>query len=71
MSSTSGKDQTKDSSSSQEQQNPSRIEPLRLPTPEEIRAQDIWNNCAVRSVASGVMGIHSCFLFHFSLMFSS
>lgn len=33
------------------------IEPLRLPTPEEIRGQDIWNNCAVRSVVSGVMGI--------------
>ncbi|XP_074574667.1 mitochondrial import inner membrane translocase subunit TIM22-4 [Curcuma longa] len=33
-----------------------QIEPLRLPTPEEIRGQDIWNNCAVRSVASGVMG---------------
>ncbi|KAG6507756.1 mitochondrial import inner membrane translocase subunit TIM22-4-like [Zingiber officinale] len=33
-----------------------QIEPLHLPTPEEIRGQDIWNNCAVRSVASGVMG---------------
>ncbi|CAL9039050.1 mitochondrial import inner membrane translocase subunit TIM22-4 [Musa acuminata AAA Group] len=33
-----------------------QIEPLRLPTPEEIRGQDIWNNCAVRSVVSGVMG---------------
>ncbi|KAL9236293.1 hypothetical protein vseg_010981 [Gypsophila vaccaria] len=32
------------------------IEPIRLPTPEEIRGQDIWNNCAVRSVMSGVMG---------------
>ncbi|KAF5470395.1 hypothetical protein F2P56_010913 [Juglans regia] len=32
------------------------IEPLRLPTVEEIRGQDIWNNCAVRSVVSGVMG---------------
>lgn len=56
MSSTSEKDQKKDSSSSQELQKPSRIEPLRLPTPEEIVAQDVWNNCAVRSVASGVMG---------------
>lgn len=27
-----------------------------MPTVEEIRGQDIWNNCAVRSVASGVMG---------------
>ncbi|KAJ0978359.1 hypothetical protein J5N97_013833 [Dioscorea zingiberensis] len=33
-----------------------KIEPLRLPTPEEIRGQDIWNNCAVRSVVSGVLG---------------
>ncbi|KAF3793538.1 Mitochondrial import inner membrane translocase subunit [Nymphaea thermarum] len=32
------------------------IEPLRLPTPEEIRGQDIWNNCAVRTAVSGVMG---------------
>ncbi|XP_050367486.1 mitochondrial import inner membrane translocase subunit TIM22-4 [Argentina anserina] len=32
------------------------IEPLKMPTVEEIRGQDIWNNCAVRSVASGVMG---------------
>lgn len=32
------------------------IEPLRMPTVEEIRGQDIWNNCVVRSVASGVMG---------------
>ncbi|KAF4392734.1 hypothetical protein F8388_010757, partial [Cannabis sativa] len=32
------------------------IEPIRLPTVEEIRGQDIWNNCAVRSVFSGVMG---------------
>ncbi|MED6148746.1 Mitochondrial import inner membrane translocase subunit Tim22 [Stylosanthes scabra] len=33
-----------------------KIEPLRLPTAEEIRGQDIWNNCAMRSVVSGVMG---------------
>ncbi|GAB2218520.1 hypothetical protein Droror1_Dr00001747 [Drosera rotundifolia] len=32
------------------------VEPFHLPTPEEIRGQDIWNNCAVRSVVSGVMG---------------
>lgn len=32
------------------------IQPLRLPTPEEIRGQDIWNNCAVRSAVSGIMG---------------
>lgn len=30
--------------------------PLRLPSAEEIRAQDIFNNCAVRTVVSGVMG---------------
>lgn len=34
-----------------------QIEPIRLPTAEEIRGQDIWNNCAVRSVVSGVMGM--------------
>lgn len=33
-----------------------QVQPLRLPTAEEIRGQDIWNNCAVRSVVSGVMG---------------
>eukprot|EP00850_Spirogloea_muscicola_P021695 SM000258S09111 [mRNA] locus=s258:12338:13493:- [translate_table: standard] len=27
-----------------------------MPTPEEIRAQDIFNNCAVRTVVSGIMG---------------
>jgi hypothetical protein len=27
-----------------------------MPTIEEVRAQEVWNNCAVRSVASGVMG---------------
>nr|GMD14072.1 mitochondrial import inner membrane translocase subunit TIM22-4-like [Ipomoea batatas]GMD15759.1 mitochondrial import inner membrane translocase subunit TIM22-4-like [Ipomoea batatas] len=43
------------SSSSQEADKPP-IEPIRLPTVEEIRGQDIWNNCAVRSVSSGVMG---------------
>ncbi|XP_004505597.1 mitochondrial import inner membrane translocase subunit TIM22-4 [Cicer arietinum] len=32
------------------------MEPISLPTVEEIRGQDIWNNCAVRSVVSGVMG---------------
>ncbi|KAK1398664.1 Mitochondrial import inner membrane translocase subunit TIM22-1 [Heracleum sosnowskyi] len=35
---------------------PSPVEPIRLPTIEEVRGQDIWNNCAVRSVVSGVMG---------------
>ena len=34
-----------------------QIEPIRLPSVEEIRGQDIWNNCAVRSVVSGVMGM--------------
>ncbi|XP_009801234.1 mitochondrial import inner membrane translocase subunit TIM22-4 isoform X1 [Nicotiana tabacum] len=42
-------------SSSEEAQKP-QIEPIRMPTVEEIRGQDIWNNCAVRSVVSGVMG---------------
>ncbi|KAL2509075.1 mitochondrial import inner membrane translocase subunit TIM22-4 [Forsythia ovata] len=43
------------SSSSQDAPKPP-FEPIRLPTVEEIRGQDIWNNCAVRSVVSGVMG---------------
>nr|GMC52452.1 mitochondrial import inner membrane translocase subunit TIM22-4 isoform X1 [Ipomoea batatas] len=47
--------QNASSSSSQEADKP-LIEPIRLPTVEEIRGQDIWNNCAVRSVSSGVMG---------------
>ncbi|XP_073121273.1 mitochondrial import inner membrane translocase subunit TIM22-4 isoform X2 [Henckelia pumila] len=42
-------------SSSQDPPKPS-LEPIRLPTIEEVRGQDIWNNCAVRSVVSGVMG---------------
>lgn len=33
-----------------------QIEPLKLPTFEEIRGQEMWNNCAVRSVFSGVLG---------------
>lgn len=37
------------------------VEPIRLPTVEEVRGQDIWNNCAVRSVTSGVMGM--CYFF--------
>eukprot|EP00257_Ricinus_communis_P016129 XP_015574197.1 mitochondrial import inner membrane translocase subunit TIM22-4 isoform X2 [Ricinus communis] len=27
-----------------------------MPSMEEIRAQEVWDNCAVRSVASGVLG---------------
>ncbi|CAL5424635.1 unnamed protein product [Camellia sinensis] len=46
-----------DSSSSSSNEAPKpQIEPLRLPSAEEIRGQDIWNNCAVRSVVSGFMG---------------
>lgn len=40
-----------------------KIEPLRLPTPEEVRGQDIWNNCAVRSVVSGVLGLFPSLFF--------
>ena len=36
------------------------VETIRMPTPEEIKGQDIWNNCAVRSVVSGVMGEGHC-----------
>lgn len=46
---------TNGSSISEEAERPP-TEPLRLPTVEEIRGQDIWNNCAVRSIVSGVMG---------------
>ncbi|KAF6164829.1 hypothetical protein GIB67_017032 [Kingdonia uniflora] len=53
------------SSSTKEEKRPP-IEPLRLPSMEEIRGQDIWNNCAVRSVVSGVMGNKKSFFFDFS-----
>lgn len=43
------------SSIAKEPENP-QIEAFRMPTMEEMRAQEVWNNCAVRSVASGVMG---------------
>uniref|UniRef100_A0A1J3JH17 Mitochondrial import inner membrane translocase subunit TIM22-1 n=1 Tax=Noccaea caerulescens TaxID=107243 RepID=A0A1J3JH17_NOCCA len=33
-----------------------QIQPIRMPTIEEIRAQEVWNNCAVKSVFSGAMG---------------
>ncbi|WCJ44261.1 Mitochondrial import inner membrane translocase subunit TIM22-1 [Euphorbia peplus] len=36
--------------------NETEIPPFRMPSMEEIRAQEVWDNCAVRSVASGVMG---------------
>ncbi|KAF5446660.1 hypothetical protein F2P56_032270 [Juglans regia] len=55
MASGTGNESTNGSSSSKEAERPT-IEPLRLPTVEEIRGQDIWNNCAVRSIVSGVMG---------------
>jgi import inner membrane translocase subunit TIM22 len=57
-----------DSLNSKEAEKP-QIQPISLPTAEEIRGQDIWNNCAVKSVASGVMGMLiklSLSLFHFS-----
>ncbi|PIA41494.1 hypothetical protein AQUCO_02200128v1 [Aquilegia coerulea] len=44
------------SSSSSEGSVKPKIEPIKLPTPEDIAGQDIWNNCAIRSVFSGVMG---------------
>ncbi|CAH2037017.1 unnamed protein product [Thlaspi arvense] len=33
-----------------------KIQPIRMPTVEEIRAQEVWNNCAFKSVMSGAMG---------------
>ena len=56
MSSNSGNEFTNDSSSSTEAAEKPQIEPIRMPSVEEIKGQDIWNNCAVRSVVSGVMG---------------
>lgn len=55
MSTNPGTEPADGASSSNEPEKP-QIEPLRLPSMEEIRGQDIWNNCAVRSVVSGVMG---------------
>jgi import inner membrane translocase subunit TIM22 len=51
-----GKVVSNDSLNSKEAEKP-QIQPINLPTVEEIRGQDIWNNCAVRSVVSGVMGM--------------
>ncbi|KAF2314378.1 hypothetical protein GH714_025854 [Hevea brasiliensis] len=44
------------SSSKEAEPETPQIPPFRMPTMEEIRAQEVWNNCAIRSVASGVMG---------------
>ncbi|KAG6607337.1 mitochondrial import inner membrane translocase subunit TIM22-4 [Cucurbita pepo subsp. pepo] len=55
MASSSGDGSSHDPASSSELEKPP-LEPIRMPTVEEIRGQDIWNNCAVRSVVSGVMG---------------
>lgn len=68
MSSNSGSEFTNDSSSSTEAEKP-QIEPIRMPTVEEIRGQDIWNNCAVRSVASGVMGENEIIPLRFIMSF--
>lgn len=54
MSSNSGAESTNNASNGAEEK--PQMEKFHLPTPEEIRGQDIWNNCAVRSVVSGVMG---------------
>lgn len=32
------------------------VEPIRLPSHEDMKMQDTYNNCVVRSVMSGVMG---------------
>ncbi|KAJ8759253.1 hypothetical protein K2173_006773 [Erythroxylum novogranatense] len=42
--------------SSSKQQEMSQVQPFRMPTVEEVRAQEVWNNCVVRSVFSGIMG---------------
>ncbi|KAL9371256.1 hypothetical protein Peur_036396 [Populus x canadensis] len=51
-----GGDAAASSSTSKVGETPTQIQPFRMPTIEEVRAQEVWNNCAVRSVASGVMG---------------
>ncbi|XP_050236498.1 mitochondrial import inner membrane translocase subunit TIM22-4 [Mercurialis annua] len=33
-----------------------QVNSFRMPNMDELRAQEVWNNCAIRSVASGVMG---------------
>ncbi|XVF84111.1 hypothetical protein PTKIN_Ptkin16aG0548300 [Pterospermum kingtungense] len=43
-------------SSSETEQPQPQVQAIRMPSMEEIRAQEVWNNCAVRSVVSGVMG---------------
>ena len=54
------------SSNGKEAEKKPQIEPIRLPSAEEIRGQDIWNNCAVRSIVSGVMGMNiATSLFYF------
>lgn len=55
MSSDSGAESANAQNVAEKPQN--QVERFHLPTPEEIRGQDIWNNCAVRSLVSGVMGI--------------
>lgn len=55
--------ESRNASSSTEEAPKPPIEPIHLPTMEEIQGQDIWNNCAVRSVVSGVMGIISVPIF--------
>lgn len=64
MASTSGDRSSLDPPTSNDSEKPP-IEPIRMPTVEEIRGQDIWNNCAVRSVVSGVMGRSADFLVAF------
>lgn len=54
MSSDSGAESANAQNVAEKPQN--QVERFHLPTPEEIRGQDIWNNCAVRSLVSGVMG---------------
>ncbi|OMO65244.1 Mitochondrial inner membrane translocase subunit Tim17/Tim22/Tim23/peroxisomal protein PMP24 [Corchorus olitorius] len=44
------------SSSEAKQQPQPQIQGIRMPTIEEFRAQEFWNNCGVRSVASGITG---------------
>ncbi|GAU38194.1 hypothetical protein TSUD_226160 [Trifolium subterraneum] len=55
MADESGKAVSNDAFNSKEVEKP-QIQPISLPTVEEICGEDIWNNWAVCSVVSGVMG---------------
>ncbi|XP_017972242.1 PREDICTED: mitochondrial import inner membrane translocase subunit TIM22-4 [Theobroma cacao] len=56
MSATNSEGDSKNEAASSSEAEQPQIKGIRMPTMEEIRAQEVWDNCAVRSVVSGVMG---------------